>query len=126
MYKMLFALAVVALMASGAFAGEISQAALNDMGLSGMQQMSDDEGMAVRGKWALVWGQGTANVIGGTTETTGYAAGTDIFNVNGAAGANVAVAGTVGGGALFTPFGTFGFVAGQASLAAGGSIAGAF
>ena len=53
MYKMLLALAVVAMMASGALAGEISQAALNDMGLSGMQQMSDDEGMAVRGAWAF-------------------------------------------------------------------------
>lgn len=53
MYKMLLALAVVAVMACGAVAGEVSQAALSDMGLAGMQSMSDDEGMAVRGAWAF-------------------------------------------------------------------------
>lgn len=53
MYKMLLALGLVAVMAFGAVAGEVSQAALSDMGLAGMQQMSDDEGMAVRGAWAF-------------------------------------------------------------------------
>ena len=49
MYKILLALGVVAVMTCGAVAGEISQATLSDMGLAGMQKMSDDEGMAVQG-----------------------------------------------------------------------------
>ena len=127
MYRMLLALAVVAVMAGGAVAGEISQATLNDMGLASMQKMSDDEGMAVRGKWAFVWGQGTAAVVGGTSSTNGYMAGTDLANPTAAAGANLSGAATVGVVGGVFPFGAWWVAgAGQISLAAGGSMAGAW
>jgi len=126
MYRALFVLAVVAMMTCSATAGEVSQSALADMGLSNMQSMSDEDGMAVRGKWALVGGIGTAAVLGGGSETTFFLAGTDRFNRNGAAGANLSFEGTVLGGALFTPWGDLGFVGGQLSLAFGAAAAGAW
>jgi len=126
MHRLMFALALVGMMACGAVAEEVSQGTLGDMGLTGMQSMSDDQGMAVRGKWAIVGGLGTAAVIGETQETTFYLAGTDPGDT-GAAGANIAVAATIGviGG---TGSGGWWFVLGaaQGSLAAGGSIAGTF
>jgi hypothetical protein len=64
MYKILLALAVVAVMASGVMAGEVSQATLSDMGLSNMQSMSDQDGMAVRGAWAIVGGFSFATTPG--------------------------------------------------------------
>ncbi len=74
MYKMLLALAVVAVMACGAVAGEVSQATLGDMGLANMQSMSDDEGMAVRGAFAIVGGFSFASTPG-TATGDAYAAG---------------------------------------------------
>jgi hypothetical protein len=74
MYKMLLALAVVAVMACGAVAGEVSQATLGDMGLANMQTMSDDEGMAVRGAFAIVGGFSFASTPGAASGDA-YAAG---------------------------------------------------
>ena len=60
------ALALLASTAMVASAAEpaVSNNALSSMGLGGMQQMSDDEGLAVRGKGtsAGVWGGSTAAV----------------------------------------------------------------
>src|SRR5262245_9127130 len=58
------------LLASMASAGEraVSKSTLHNMGLGGMKQLSDDAGLAVRGKGtsAHVWGGSTANwTIGG-------------------------------------------------------------
>ncbi len=64
MNKLMLALAVVAMMACGAVAGEVSQATLSDMGLAGMQSMSDQEGMAVRGAFAFVGGFSFASTPG--------------------------------------------------------------
>lgn len=66
--------ALTALVAS-ASAGEVSKSTLAGMGLGSMQQMSDNDGLAIRGKGtnASVWGEGTANYQG-QTSTNGYVA----------------------------------------------------
>lgn len=74
MYKMLLALGLVAVMAFGAVAGEVSQATLSDMGLAGMQKMSDDEGMAVRGAWAF-GGSFAVSVTPAAASGSAYTAG---------------------------------------------------
>lgn len=74
MYKLLSALAVVAMMASGAVAGEVSQATLGDMNLGKMQSISDDDGMAVRGEFAFVGGISFASTPGAWS-INGYTAG---------------------------------------------------
>ncbi len=55
-------LASTAMVASAAEPASVSNNTLSSMGLGGMQQMSDDEGLAVRGKGtsAGVWGGSTA------------------------------------------------------------------
>ena len=55
-------LVLCALVAS-ASAGEISKSTLSSMGLGSMQQLSDNDGLAIRGMGtsAAVWGEGTAN-----------------------------------------------------------------
>ena len=74
--RILLAAAVVlsALVAS-ASAAEVSKSTLSSMGLAGMQQLSDNDGLTIRGKGtsASVWGQGTAN-FEGQTSTNGYEA----------------------------------------------------
>src|SRR5262245_11248776 len=106
-----------------ASAGEISKSALGSMGFSSMQKMSDNDGLAVRGKGtsASVWGSGTANFwsrSGNATETTGYQASSQHKRSSSTAlGANIALAGKVSGsdsGFRFTVIG-----------AAGGSFASA-
>ena len=56
---------VLMLFAATAMAGDlaVSKSTLGDMGLAGMQQLSDQDGMAVRGKGvsAAVWGGSEAN-----------------------------------------------------------------
>jgi hypothetical protein len=74
MYKMLFALAVVAMMACSTVAGEVSQATLGDMNLAGMENISDDDGMAVRGAFAFVGGLSFASTPG-AWDINGYLAG---------------------------------------------------
>ena len=104
---------------ASASAGEISKSTLKSMGLGGMQQLSDSDGLAVRGKGtsASVWGQGTANFFGGTTSTNGYAAAADHHHSSSfAAGGNISVAGVVGGVG-----GSGGFVVGGIVAVAGGA-----
>ncbi len=71
------ALVVVASMAVSASAADaISKSTLSSMGFGSMQQISDTDGLAIRGKgtYASVWGESTAN-FKGQTSTNGYQAG---------------------------------------------------
>ena len=58
-----------------ASAADVSKSTLNGMGFGNMQQMSDSDGLAIRGKGtsASVWGESTANYRG-QTSTNGYSA----------------------------------------------------
>ena len=61
--------------AAVASAADVSKSTLNGMGFGNMQQISDTDGLAIRGKGtsASVWGESTANYRG-QTSTNGYAA----------------------------------------------------
>lgn len=79
-------------------AGEVSKSTLGSLGLGSMQQLSDNDGLTVRGKGtsASVWGQSTANFHGGNTSTNGYeAAASHRHGSSTAAGANLSAAGVV-------------------------------
>lgn len=54
--------------------GNVDQATLASMGLSGLSVMSDDEGKNVRGTFAIAGGFGTSRFLG-STQTTFYGAG---------------------------------------------------
>jgi hypothetical protein len=87
----------VALVASASAAERVSKSTLSSMGLGSMQLMSDNDGLAIRGKGtsASVWGEGTANYKG-QTSTNGYAASSSHHHSSSSAvGANISVAGTV-------------------------------
>ena len=91
--------AVVALTAlvASASAAEVSKSTLVGMGLGSMQQLSDNDGLAIRGMGtsAAVWGQGTANYEG-QTSTNGYeAAASHRKGYSSAEGKNVSFAGIV-------------------------------
>lgn len=92
------ALVVVASMAVSAKAADaVSKSTLSSMGFSSMQQISDTDGLAIRGKGtsAKVWGEGTANYLG-QTSTNGYFAKSKHNNgPSSAHGANLSVAGVV-------------------------------
>jgi hypothetical protein len=92
------ALVVVASMAVSAKAADaVSKSTLSSMGFSSIQLISDNDGLAVRGKGtsASVWGESTANHKG-QTSTNGYAADSSHRKgSSGAVGANLSVAGTV-------------------------------
>jgi hypothetical protein len=93
---LLAALVVCACLAASASAGEISKSTLSSMGLSSMETLSANDGLAVRGKGthAAAWGQSTANFYGGQTSTNGYDAGASHRHGSSTAvGANVSVAG---------------------------------
>ena len=66
---------VLASFAAVASAADVSKSTLNGMGFGNMQQMSDTDGLAIRGKGtsASVWGESTANYRG-QTSTNGYQA----------------------------------------------------
>ena len=73
------ACAVVLAFAATASAGEkaVSKSTLSSMGLAGMQQMSDTDGLAVRGKGtnASVWGGSQAQWWGGQASANNYSSG---------------------------------------------------
>jgi hypothetical protein len=77
--KKCLAIVAVCLMAAPAMAGEIPQGALADLGLGGMETMSDAQGMQVRGKSSdsvvsgtgLVFGQLVADLPTGTNFVVG-------------------------------------------------------
>ena len=66
---------VLASFAAVASAADVSKSTLHGMGLGNMQQISDTDGLAIRGKGtsASVWGESTAN-FRGQTSTNGYSA----------------------------------------------------
>ncbi len=92
------ALVVVASMAVSAKAADaVSKSTLSSMGFGSMQQISDTDGLAIRGKGtvASVWGESTANYRG-QTSTNGYSATASWANAPSSAhGSNLSVAGTV-------------------------------
>jgi hypothetical protein len=89
---------VLVTLAATASAGEaISLATLGDMGLGGMQQLSDNDGMAVRGKGtaAAVWGSSTALFQGSTANNNYEAAATWQGKFSLAKGESLSFAGVV-------------------------------
>jgi hypothetical protein len=71
----LVAMVIVSPSQAGEPDGQIDGGALAGLGLSGMQQMSDDEGTQVRGRFARVSGWSSASVFGGASSFNSYAAG---------------------------------------------------
>ena len=105
---------VLAALAVSASAGEVSKSTLHSMGFGSMQQLSDVDGLAVRGKGtsASVWGQGTANFFGGNTSTNGYLAAADHHHGSStAAGGNISAAGVITGVATNHGFVVSGIIA---------------
>jgi len=98
-----FAIACAALMllAATASAGDlaVSKSTLGSMGLGGMQTMSDDDGMTVRGKgtFAAVWGGSVANWPGQQSSNNNYAAGAKWIGAPASAvGGSLSFAGQIG------------------------------
>ena len=73
----------------------VSKSTLGTMGLGGMQQLADNDGLAIRGKGtsASVWGEGTANFLG-QKSVNGYTADASHHSSSSsAAGGNLSFAG---------------------------------
>jgi hypothetical protein len=88
---------VLASFAAVASAADVSKSTLNGMGFGNMQQISDTDGLAIRGKGtsASVWGESTANYRG-QTSTNGYAAiASHSHSPSSAQGKNLSFAGKV-------------------------------
>lgn len=67
------AVALVLVGANTVMAADVSHQTLATMGISGMETMSDAQGMEVRGKgFVMVWGSGTAFAAPGTYYSTGF------------------------------------------------------
>jgi hypothetical protein len=98
------AIAVALLLGSSAWAADrdVKKSTLEQMNLGGMQQLSDDDAHAVRGKgtFAGVWGSSTASWMGGQTSTNSYAAGSNWLGRS---------AGSLGGSLSFSGRTGFGF-----------------
>jgi hypothetical protein len=105
------ALVLVGSMAVLASAAEpsISKSKLSSMGLGSMRSMSDAEGGAVRGKFAMVWGSSSSNVLGQHGSNGYFATGHNV-----AVGASASVSGV---GGSFGPFSAF---------VVGGTVGGSF
>jgi hypothetical protein len=72
-----FACAALMLLAATASAAEpVAKSTLSSMGLGSMQTMTDNDGLAVRGKGtsASVWGGSAANWYGGQSSVNNYSA----------------------------------------------------
>ncbi len=95
--------------------GNVDQATLAAMGLSGLDTMSDEEGKNVRGTFAVAFGFGTSNFLR-NSQTTGYAAGDFGPGVDFAIGANTSQTGL---NYTNTIFGPGGFVLGGQSISIG-------
>ena len=92
MKKVLTFVAVVALTASSAFAGDISTSRAARLGLAGMQPMSHSQGAQIRGMgFAVVFGGGRASVSS-TQSANAYAAGSFRNSNSFAAGGNLSFA----------------------------------
>lgn len=98
MYKV--ALIMLAVVLAFGFAGQavaadgnVSNGMLADMGLSGIQTMSDTQGDQIRGKgYASVWGGGYAAVHGAASANGYVATSSNHHSSSLAAGANLSVA----------------------------------
>jgi hypothetical protein len=68
----------------------VSKLTLGSMGLSSMQTLSDEDGLAVRGKgtFANVWGGSQANWYGGQSSSNNYEAGASWLGKGSSAGGN--------------------------------------
>ena len=124
MRSLLIAVACLMLTAGVAYAanpGQVPDATLASFGLSGMQQMTDAQGMNVRGMgFAQVSGYSIANAPGGQQSENQYVAISNPRRGSAlAAGASVSVAAS--GVGLFTPGGNYGLVVG--GVAGGGAVA---
>jgi hypothetical protein len=96
------ALVIAASLVASASAADraVSKSTLSSMGLSSMRQLSDADGLAIRGKGtsASVWGESTAS-FPGQTSTNGYQAAADHHHSSSsAAGGSISAAGVVTGG----------------------------
>jgi hypothetical protein len=96
MKTLLGAVSVIALCLSPVMAGEgnLSDQSLARMGLAGMKNLSDSQGMQVRGLSAQAggWSSTTLIAVGGTTGTTNYAYAGDQHS---ASTANLSVSGAL-------------------------------
>lgn len=84
--------------------GNVDQATLASMGLSGMEVMSDEEGKNVRGTFAIAFGFGTSNFLR-SSQTTVYGAGDFGRGVDFAAGGNTSQTGLNYSNTVYGPFG---------------------
>lgn len=86
------ACAAVLLFAATASAADlaVSKSTLGSMGLGSMQTLSDDDGLAVRGKgtFASVWGGSQASFYGGQFSSNSYEAGAQWLGKPSHAGGN--------------------------------------
>lgn len=94
------ACAAIVLFAATAKAGDlaVTKSTLSSMGLGSMQTMSDNDGLAVRGKGtaAAVWGTSTAKWYGGQFSNNNYEAGSSwIGKSSGAKGSSYSFAGKI-------------------------------
>lgn len=139
--KKCLAIVAVCLMAAPAMAGEIPQGALADLGLGGMETISDAQGMQVRGKSSNAVVSGTSLVFGqlvfDSPLGTQFVAGSDVNHyfssaenaglnasstVNGASGSGLILnlGPIISGGAVQFQ----GTLTGQAGWASGPGVAG--
>ncbi len=128
MKNVAIACALLMLLAATASAGDlaVSKSTLSSMGLGGMQQMSDNDGLAVRGKgtWASVWGGSQANWWGGQTSTNAYDTGADwLGKGSGATGHSFSFAGKVFVNAAADPTGFALQLSASGGFAGGGASA---
>jgi hypothetical protein len=130
MKNVAFACAAVMLFAATASAAEpVAKSTLSSMGLGSMQQMSDNDGLAVRGKgtYANVWGGSQANWYGGQSSSNSYKAGASwLGKSSNAVGSSFSFAGKVqvSGAADPTGFAVQGSISG--GFAGGGARASAW
>ena len=83
--------------------GNVDNATLAAMGLSGLDVMSDEEGQKVRGTFAVAGGFGISRFFG-STQFTFYGASDVGPGVDFAAGGNTSQTGFNSSGALYGPF----------------------
>ncbi len=110
------ACAVMLFAATASAAEPVSKSTLASMGLGGMQQMSDSDGQAVRGKgytgsfgggtYARVWGGSQANWYGGQSSNNNYESGVSwLGKSSNAVGNSFSFAGKAGISGMADPYG---------------------
>lgn len=128
-----FAIGCAALMMLAATASAadlaVSKSTLSSMGLGAMQTMSDDEGVAVRGKFtfATVWGSSSANWFGQSSNNN-YAAGAGHLGNTGSSAGGNSLSGAGNVGFFLVLEGSFppGSISGAFGVGAVGGLSGGF